>query len=121
MSEIKYAPPTKYTIAPKGTVTSNPNDSEQLEYWIQVSADSQHPEWLRLGTFLERIFIEQIDDQFLVDNLLHFYEKPAALNLETKGIRVIAVDKSVLSKVERINPDCDKSIQCNCIICETSN
>lgn len=73
-TNIKYVRPNKFTHEPYGTIhTIKFGDSR--ERYIQVSKDEDNPNWIPLGTFLEKAFEHQLGDRSFIDETLHLYNE----------------------------------------------
>lgn len=66
----RYTNPTKYDVAPYGTICKN-NDS----LFIQVSKNTESSNWLPLGEFLLKVFQKSILTNDFIKECLELYEK----------------------------------------------
>jgi hypothetical protein len=55
---VRYGTPTQFDPAPYGTIIILKID-DATDMWIQSGTDTDKPEWMRFGVWLEGIFINE--------------------------------------------------------------
>jgi hypothetical protein len=76
---VRYNIPTRYDMAPVGTVYKVQGDSVGYDLYIQLSEAEDHANWVRMGIFLEKIMSPLLEDKSFMDHLLIAYLKKEAL------------------------------------------
>lgn len=76
---MKYSCPTKYDMAPYSTMWRAHKDNDECDVFIQVSEIIQEPTWINIGTFLEKSFEEQLENENFIDDCLKRYKKNVRL------------------------------------------
>ena len=82
---IRYTIPTKFDMAPYGTICKVLLDNDKVEHFIQLGQSDV--QWKRLGTFFEEAFDGFLHDRGFVDECLALFSKKTLdLFLDIKGI-----------------------------------
>jgi hypothetical protein len=71
---MKYSSPTKFDKAPYSTIWRNKFD-DHCDAFIQVSEILDEPNWINMGTFLEKAFKEQLESEYFIEECLIKYKK----------------------------------------------
>lgn len=67
---VRYTSPTKFDGAEYGQIWERILEDFTHELWIQTSQDEANPSWIRIGSFLEKVFSARLyDDEFLKECL----------------------------------------------------
>lgn len=69
----KFSVPTKFDMAPYGTVWKSLGDGENYELWIQACRDQFDPQWIKMGSFLERVYKDKFTDEKWLNEILKLY------------------------------------------------
>lgn len=72
---IRYSHPTKYDLAPYGTMWRAIGDEGRFELYIQVSDDQDNPTWVSIPAFFEKVFIDFTQDPKFMDECLILYKE----------------------------------------------
>jgi hypothetical protein len=70
----RYTPPSKYDLAPFGTIVKVIGDGEETELYIQLSKDEMNANWKKVRHLLERTFSEYIDNKDFINACLDIYQ-----------------------------------------------
>lgn len=70
----RYTAPTKYDLAPFGTIVKVIGDGEDYELYIQLSKDELNANWKKVRHLLERTFSEYINNKDFIDACLDIYQ-----------------------------------------------
>jgi len=60
---VRYSNPTKYDLAPQGTIWKVCVDDKEHYCYIQLGTDKEESEWKLMGEFLEKAFLPFFSDQ----------------------------------------------------------
>ena len=69
---IKYLVPNRYDAAPFGTICKVISDKSE-SFYVQVSNDKEHADWIRLGTVFEKAFKDYMFKPEFVNECLLLY------------------------------------------------
>ena len=73
---VRFIKPTHLEYLPYKTIIQVDNpDTEDCIYYIQSSKDKNSPKWITLGTLLESVLANSIDNQELIDKCLEVYNE----------------------------------------------
>ncbi len=62
----QYRNLTKYDKAPLGTLCRVTKENDESSLYVQISSQSEEPEWIAVGRLLEKVFISSLDDDKFV-------------------------------------------------------
>lgn len=75
--EVKYSAPSKFNPAPYGemikVIGETVNDMVLYTYYIQISQDSEKPQWIELGDLLSVVFEHKLHDKNWISECLNNY------------------------------------------------
>lgn len=75
---VRYTIPTRYDIAPFGTMCVVIGETEEQRfYYIQLSTNELIAAWEPINDFLGYVFQDEITDQNFIDECLHIYKQKA--------------------------------------------
>ena len=73
--DTRYTMPTKYDIAPFGTLCQVVGDGGEIYHvLIQISHDEKRANWMPVGQFFERIFSPIINNSSFIKECLNLFE-----------------------------------------------
>ena len=71
----RFTNPSKHVQEPWGTIHKNGD-----QYFIQVSKDSENPNWITFGDLMKTVYLDSIrDDDFVLNALRVYAEKTSNL------------------------------------------
>lgn len=66
----RFTVPTRYDLAPHGTLCMVKSEGGTPEYYLQKSTDPEVADWERVGIFLERLFEDSIKNPAFINECL---------------------------------------------------
>lgn len=73
-SEIHYNPPTHFIKGDYGKIWKLQTETKEFIYYLQTSKDPQTPSWQRLGTIMEKSFVDLFENERFIIQCLKMYE-----------------------------------------------
>jgi hypothetical protein len=70
---IRYSPPTRYDIAPFGTICKVIDDGNTPKYFIQFNKEPDTARWESMSYLLENVFNDYITNTEFIDACLKAY------------------------------------------------
>ncbi len=70
----RYSAPTRHEKAPYKTIVRVHNDSEQWNYYIQISRNEEIPNWLPLGKFFEKAFDSYTTNTKFIEECIRLFD-----------------------------------------------
>lgn len=68
-------PPTRYDKAPYKQIDSvKDEEGAGIEFYIQLNKDEDNPQWLLMGEFLTRVYVDKFGDQEFIDECIRKYD-----------------------------------------------
>lgn len=72
---VRYSHPTRLDIAPYGKIWESIINDDFPVLYIQASTDEHTPNWIRLGDFLERAFVNLLHEESFIQECLKLHQK----------------------------------------------
>jgi len=64
---------------------------EYSDYFVQISEDSEHPQWIELGTLLQPVFAKLIEDEPFLEECIRLFKTKQIMTF-TKINEIIKAD-----------------------------
>jgi hypothetical protein len=71
--KTRYSMPSKYDVAPYGTIVKVVGDDDSYQLVVQLSKDSLLSEWMPIGKLLEGAFKDKLSDEKFIEQCLKDY------------------------------------------------
>lgn len=75
-----YRIPTRFDYKEIGYLWYHETPENELEIFIQISPDKDHPDWQRLGFIMEKIYLDNATPQDFFDKILELYRNISEQN-----------------------------------------
>lgn len=72
---IKYSVPSKFCFEHYGTLWKQMHDGDAYTLFIQVSKNTEEPDWHKMSDFLEKVYKDQFDNVSFIAGCLKIYHK----------------------------------------------
>jgi len=92
---LRYTPPTKYDVAPKGTVCKVICDNDLYTLYIQVSSE-EVPNWLKMSDFFNVALHSLCGTPGLLEALMNLYDCKGKSRERDSVVGMIAALKEAL-------------------------
>lgn len=72
---IRYSAPSKFCLLPYGHIWKQMHDNDEFSLFVQTSPKEDEPQWVTMGSFLEKSFASQLlQESFIADCLPLFHK-----------------------------------------------